>query len=70
MRLLVAVAVTAWVMPSPINIPKEASYWQRLNDNCEAAACNVLSDKRNYSPNETKFCLRELQTIYNTEHGN
>jgi len=63
MRLLVAVAVTAWVMPLPMNIPKEGSYWQCLSDSCEVAGCNVLSDKRNKTQNEAKFCPKELQTI-------
>lgn len=63
MRLLVAVAVTAWVMLPPMNIPREGSYWQCMSDNCEAAGCNVLSDKRNKTQNERKFCPKELQTI-------
>lgn len=62
MRLLVAFAVTAWVMPPPMNIPRKGSFWQRLSDNCEVGGCNVLSDMRNKTPNETKFCPKELQS--------
>lgn len=46
MRLLVAVAVTAWVMPPPMNIPREGSYWQCLSDSCEVATDFVTRETK------------------------
>lgn len=63
MRLLVAIAVIAWVTPPPMNILREGSYWKCLSDNCEAAGCSVLSDQRTKSKIKQNSVLRNLKLL-------
>lgn len=69
MRLLVAIAATAWVTPPPMNILREGSYWKCLSDNCEVASCHVLSDKRTKSKIKQNSVLRNLKLFKKQNMG-